>query len=244
MTACPLISKTLGGVLHGFFTRGGGVSTGIYGSLNCGPGSDDDPAHVVENRARALNPLSETADLIGLHQIHSNIVHIIDAPLRLEGDGFVTNRPGLALSILTADCAPLLFADPQAGVIGAAHAGWKGAATGIIENTVQKMCDLGAERSRITAAIGPCIAQPSYEVGPEFYDKINDSRFFTPSNKNGHHQFDLPGYILAQLHKSGLTKIDHIARDTYCQEQDFFSYRRTTHRGENDYGRQISIILL
>lgn len=239
-----LTSEKLGKVTHGFFTREGGVSEGIYASLNCGPGSNDNPTHVAENRALALNALSKNSELIGLHQIHSNIAHIIDTPVRLKGDGLVTNRAGLALSILAADCAPLLFADSHAAVIGAAHAGWKGATTGIIENTVSKMCELGAQRSRIVVAIGPCIAQTSYEVGPEFYDTLQESRFFIPGNKDGHHQFDLAGYITAQLHESGLVNIDHVNHDTYSDTQDFFSYRRTTHRGEKDYGRQISIILL
>lgn len=239
-----LTSKKLGNISHGFFTHAGGVSTGIYASLNCGPGSNDDPSHVTENRARAVGALSDSAELTGVYQIHSNIAHIIDTPGQLEGDGLVTNKKGLALSILTADCAPLLFRDAEASVIGAAHAGWKGAATGVIESTVQKMCDLGAERPRIIAAIGPCITQSSYEVGPEFYDNINDTRFFTPSKKNGHYQFDLRDYIVSKLEKSEITEIDHLRHDTYRQKQDFFSYRRTTHQGENDYGRQISIILL
>lgn len=230
---------------HGFFTKNGGCSTGIYNSLNCGVGSDDDTDHVTKNRQIALREISNASELIGLYQIHSSIVHEINEPVhRLEGDGFVTHKSGIALSILTADCAPVLFHDPTHNVIGAAHAGWQGAFSGIIENTVAAMCSIGAMRENIHAVIGPCIAQNSYEVGSEFYDRIDQPKFFKDSPQKNHYLFDLPAFVADRLIASHITKTEVMGRDTYQEKDQFFSYRRTTHLGEKDYGRQISIICL
>jgi polyphenol oxidase len=238
---------------HGFFTRKGGVSTGIYGSLNCGLGSGDDPAAVAENRRRALAVLDTNArHVITLNQIHSNHCITITAPVteRLDGDALATKQRGIALGILTADCAPILFADTVAGVIGAAHAGWRGAFNDVMASTVLAMENLGAERGRITAVIGPCIQQASYEVDAGFYQNFlaqqaANEAFFVPSRKRpGHYHFDLPGYILAQLLRLRLGAVDRIARDTYAETEAFFSYRRTTLGGGGDYGRQISAIML
>jgi YfiH family protein len=240
---------------HGFFTRNGGCSEGIYKSLNCGTGSNDDADHILKNRCTALNEISKNADLIALYQIHSNITHIIDIPTterlqgdrageRRRGDSIVTNKPHLALSILTADCAPVLFHDAKNNVIGAAHAGWNGAYSGVLQNTVKTMCEIGAEREHINAAIGPCIAQASYEVGPEFFERIDQPQFFIPSEKTHHHLFDLPAFVQDQLICCSIEQIDHLESDTYQEEESFFSYRRSTHKNQKDYGRQISIICL
>lgn len=243
----------LPGIAHGFFGREGGVSTGLYTSLNCGPGSRDDKASVAENRGRVAAALG-AGRLTSLAQIHSPLVHVVgpdwDAAAHPEGDGMVTAQTGTALGILTADCAPVLFADPQARVIGAAHAGWKGAIGGVLEATMAAMQSLGAEASRITAAIGPCISQAHYEVGFDFRDRFLEQgglrmrKFFVPSGKEGHYRFDLEGYVVHRLAAMGLMSVTPLGVCTYPVENGFFSFRRTTHAGEPDYGREISAILL
>jgi YfiH family protein len=240
-------------VAHGFFTREGGVSGGIYASLNCGLGSGDDKTMVRENRRRALEQLGLGADrLRTVYQVHGTAVWTIEnaaGPAPKAADAVATRLRGIALGILTADCAPVLLADAEAGVIGAAHAGWKGALTGILEAAVAAMEALGAERTRVSAAIGPCIAQESYEVGPEFpqpfldEDRANDA-YFVASQRPGHFQFDLAGYVSARLERLGLGEVAAVAADTCTEESRFFSYRRTCHRREPDYGRQISMIAL
>lgn len=241
------------GFRHGFFTRAGGVSEGLYAGLNTGLGSDDDPANVAENRRRIAGWLdADPGALGGCHQVHSADVVTIERPIpageRPKADALVTATPGLPISVLTADCAPVLFADPDAGVIGAAHAGWKGALAGVLDNTVAAMETLGAGRDRIRAVIGPTISQASYEVGPEFRDRFLDAdpgndRFFAPGDSAGHHRFDLVGYCLARLSASGVIAAAS-GHCTYADEARFFSYRRATHRGEPDYGRQMSAIML
>jgi purine-nucleoside/S-methyl-5'-thioadenosine phosphorylase / adenosine deaminase len=238
------------GIAHGFFGRTGGVSSGIYDSLNCGPGSGDKPESVTENRRRAAAVLAPNARLISLSQIHSATVHTLSGDeARLEGDAMVTATPGLTLGILTADCAPVLLADLAAGVIGAAHAGWKGALGGVLEATLEAMEKLGALRSRIQAAIGPCISQDSYEVGWDFRDRfleqgLKHRRFFVPSDKEGHYRFDLPGYAAHRLTAAGAGSVQSLGICTYPPQNGYFSFRRTTHAGEPDYGRQISAIVL
>ena len=244
------------GIAHGFFSREGGVSTGLYESLNCGPGSSDDPNAVRENRrlvVAALTPKTDTR-LVSLSQIHSAIVHTLPAwEERPEGDAMVTATPGLALGILTADCAPVLLADPKAKVIGAAHAGWKGAlgkdGRGVLEATLDAMEKLGALRDRIQAAIGPCISQSNYEVAWDFRDRflelgLRHRRFFIPSDREGHYRFDLQGYVAHRLTSAGVGAVEPLGICTYPAENGFFSFRRTTHAGEPDYGRQISAIVL
>jgi len=241
-------------VRHGFFTREGGISKGIYASLNCGLGSQDDPAAVQENRARVARDLSiEPEKLLNLYQIHSpTVLHvetIWEADNRPQADAMVTTVPNIALGILTADCAPVLFADNQARVIGAAHAGWKGAFHGVLEATLDAMEELGAHREHITAAIGPCISREAYEVGPEFRATFVDATvdnevWFTPSAKEGHFMFDLPGYVRTRLERANVGTITSLGLCTYQDEKRFFSYRRSTHRSDPDYGRQISAIAL
>jgi hypothetical protein len=247
-----LTSPALGGIAHGFFGRTGGVSTGIYESLNCGPGSGDDRAHVIENRRRVAARL-DTPHLLTLSQVHSPKVVMVTEPWPLgtgtEADAMVTDRTGIALGILTADCAPVLFADAQAGVIGAAHAGWKGALGGVLEATLDAMEALGAQRMRIAAAIGPCISQANYEVGPEFLTRFAaadsaHTRFFVPSDRTEHHRFDLEGFVADRLVRAGVDKIEALRACTYGRAADFFSFRRTTHNRETDYGREISAIVL
>lgn len=252
----PLTSPLLQSpdIRHGFFTRKDGHSSGLYASLNCGPGSDDSPDDVTKNRQAVLSSLDPRAlKLCGLYQIHSNIVHYLDVPWQQnslpKGDAIVTRQKNIALGILTADCAPVLFSDPENGIIGAAHAGWKGALTGILENTVHMMCQQGAEISNIAVAIGPCIAQENYEVGAEFLKHFTDQnpdhqRFFRDSPNKNHYLFDLKGFSLHRLIDAGLDKITSLPHDTYADEEAFFSYRRATHRHEKDYGRQISAIML
>lgn len=238
------------GLAHGFYTRDGGVSTGVYASLNCGPGSRDDPAAVATNRARAATALGADARLVTLAQIHSPIVHVVDAnwdfTARREGDGLVTAEPGIALGILTADCAPVLFADPEARVIGAAHAGWKGAVGGVLEATIAAMEKLGAGTARLVAAIGPAISQANYEVGQDLRDRFqaDDACFFVAAGRPGHFRFDLPGYVGQRLKKAGVRAVSDLALCTYPAENRLFSFRRTTHRGETDYGRELSAIML
>mgnify|MGYP006268623529 CR=1 FL=1 len=242
------------GIAHGFFGREGGVSEGIYTSLNCGPGSKDDPGAVTENRRRVADALAPGIRLVSLSQVHSPTVLTLPGPeagsgLRPQGDAMVTATPGLGLAILTADCAPVLFADSEVGVIGAAHAGWKGAAGGVLEATLEAMERLGAARDRIRAVIGPCISQQNYEVGFELRDRILEQglrmrRFFVPSGREGHYRFDLPAYVTHRLTQAGAGTVENLAVCTYPAENGFFSFRRTTHAGEPDYGRQISAIVL
>ena len=241
------------GVRHAFFTREGGVSGGVYASLNAGVGSNDDPAHVAENRARMAGRLAVAPDrLLTAFQIHSAHVVVADAPWPLDArpraDAIVTRMPGLAVGVSTADCGPVLLADGAARVVGAAHAGWRGALGGILESTVRAMEELGARRQRIVAVIGPTISRRNYEVGPEMIaaflaaDPANEA-FFGPAERPGHVRFDLPGYISARLAAAGVLAAD-LALCTYEDEERFFSYRRATHRGEADYGRLISGIAL
>ena len=242
----------LPGIAHGFFTREGGYSTGIFASLNCGLGSGDDISLVEKNRADVAASLGiQGTHLISAYQMHSADVLVVDGPLleRPKVDGLVTKTRGLALGVLTADCGPVLFADHGAGVIGACHAGWKGALAGITDSTVVAMEQLGAIRGDIIAVLGPTISQGSYEVGPEFpkpfldADKAN-ARFFIPSVKSGHYMFDLPDYLTAQMKVFGVGQVHDLALCTYRDEARFFSYRRATHRNEKDYGRLISAIAL
>lgn len=243
----------LPGLHHAFFTRDGGVSKGIYAGLNGGLGSNDDPADVAENRTRMAAAMGVTTDhFLTVHQIHSPDVAVATAPWNVEtrprADAMVTATPGIALGVTTADCGPVLFADAKARVIGAAHAGWKGAFGGVLENTIVAMEKLGASRANITVAIGPLIRQPSYEVGSEFVARFVAAesayaRFFIPSSRPDHAMFDLAGFIRMRLARAGITAIDDIGIDTYPDEA-LFSYRRTVHRKEPDYGRQIHAIVL
>lgn len=238
------------GLAHGFFSREGGISKGVYASLNCGPGSRDDPAAVRENRARALAALAPGAKLATLAQIHGTTIHRVgadwDFQARPEGDGLVTTETGIALGILTADCAPVLFADAEARVIGAAHAGWKGALGGVLEATIAAMEKLGARAAHIKAAIGPTISQADYEVGQDLRDRfgMDDARFFAQAERAGHYRFDLPGYSAHRLGRAGIENVCDLELSTYPEANGFFSYRRTTHRQEPDYGRELSAILL
>jgi YfiH family protein len=242
------------GVSHGFFTRQGGVSSGIYASLNCGPGSRDNAANVTENRARVAEVLgAEPSRLITLFQKHSADAVVADKPWKdgklPEADAIVTAKPGLAIGILTADCAPVLLCDGEARVIGAAHAGWRGALSGIIEATVKAMGKLGAKPQRITAVIGPTISQEAYEVGADFVEQFlaqepGSSAYFVTDEFSGEPHFDLPGYVGERLARSGVGAIADLGLCTYCEETRLFSYRRSQHHGEDDYGRQISAILL
>jgi YfiH family protein len=242
-------------IAHGFFGRTGGVSAGIFASLNCGPGSGDLREQVIENRKRALQELTSDAkaQLLTLYQIHSNKVVAVTGPWDLgegpQADAMASNMRGLALGILTADCAPVLLADADARVIGAAHAGWNGALAGVIESVVGAMEQLGADRTRIAAAIGPCIGQENYEVGPEFFAEFREAdaenaRWFVPSRRPDHFRFDLTGFVESRLRRSHISRIEIIGGCTYAQEGRFFSFRRATHRGEKDYGRLLSAILL
>lgn len=242
----------LGGLPHGFLGRSGGVSTGLVAGLNTGLGSEDDPAAVAENRARAAGAVLPGARLVGLYQVHSPRCVIVDAPwddaARPEADAMVTSRRGLLLGILTADCAPILLADREAGVIGAAHAGWKGALGGVAEATIAAMEVLGAQRGRIVAAIGPCIAQPSYEVDESFRARFADAaadneRFFA-SGRPGHWHFDLEGYVAARLESAAVGRVERLGLDTLASPARFYSYRRASLAREPAYGRQISLIAL
>ena len=241
-------------VRHAFFTREGGVSDGRYASLNGGQGSKDDPARVAENRRR-MTAVLQVADgaLVTAYQVHSSNAVVASKPWTRadapRADAIVSKTPGLAIGVTVADCGPILFADSDAGVIGAAHAGWRGALDGVIEAAVAKMVELGAVRDRTAAAIGPLIRQPSYEVGPEFVARFRDAdpaflRFFAPASRNHHALFDLPGFIALRLKSAGVSVIDDLGFDTYTDEVRFFSFRRTTHRGEADYGRLIAAIAL
>ncbi|MGF3024865.1 peptidoglycan editing factor PgeF [Methylobacterium aquaticum] len=239
------------GIRHAFFTRQGGVSEGLYASLNGGLGSGDDPARVRENRRRMTAQLALPPEtLVSLYQIHSAEAVVVEAPFaeRPRADAMVTREPGLALGILTADCGPILFADPVNRVVGAAHAGWKGALTGVIEATITAMEGLGADRTGIVAVLGPTIGAAAYEVGPEFRERFeaadpDNTRYFTASPERASHSlFDLPAYIVARLTRAGLGEVANLNLCTYADPDRFFSYRRTTHRAEADYGRLVSAI--
>lgn len=245
-------------IAHGFFGKSGGVSTGLYSSLNCGVGSQDDPRHIIENRARVAQAFEgQPGHLLTLHQIHSDICLTVDQPYdaihnRPQADALVTDRPGLVIGVLTADCGPVLLLGRKADgqpVVGAAHAGWGGALKGVIENTVAAMLRLGAEQASLRAVIGPCIGPRTYEVADQFRDPfilqdMKNARFFIPAERPGHLMFDLPGYCQRRLMLAGVPHIRNLGRDTCAEEDKFFSFRRATHRREADYGRQISAILI
>ena len=244
----------LPGIRHGFFTRAGGVSDGLYASLNGGVGSDDSPARVAENRARMAAALGVGADrLLTAYQIHSPKAVVAEAPwpidTRPRADAIVTRVPGLAVGVTTADCGPVLLAEPHARVVGAAHAGWRGALAGVVEAAIEAMQALGAERGRIQAALGPMIRQSNYEVGPELVAQFaaadaGNARFFAPSPRARHALFDLPGSLAARLARAGVASVEDLGCCTYAEAERFFSYRRATHRGEADYGRHVSAIAL
>jgi YfiH family protein len=242
-------------IAHAFFGRQGGVSEGVYASLNCALGTRDAPEAVAENRRRALGALTSDPDarLISLYQAHTADVVTVrepwEIPARPRADGMVTDRAGIALGIVTADCAPVLLADGKARVIGAAHAGWKGALGGVLEATVAAMKQLGAKPEHIKAAVGPCIGQAAYEVGPEFIARFREadpqsSRFFVPSRRDGHWQLDLEAYVAARLAHAGIGDVAPLHACTYARDAEFFSYRRATHRNESEFGHQLSAIML
>jgi YfiH family protein len=243
----------LPGIRHAFFTREGGVSEGLYASLNAGVGSNDDPAKVAENRARMAKAVGVSPErFLTAYQVHSPDVVVAERPwdsaARPRADAIVTRVPGLAVGVSTADCGPVLFADPQAGVIGAAHAGWRGAVAGVLEATVTAMERLGAARSRLAAAIGPTISQPNYEVGADLVEQFTradpgNARFFVAS-RPGHAQFDLPGFIADRLARAGVARVENLGLCTYADPVRFYSFRRTTHRAEPDYGRHVNAIAL
>lgn len=249
-----LLLSELAGVRHGFFTRSGGVSHGVYATLNGGTGSNDAPDNVEENRARMAIALGVTPDrFLTAYQIHSPDVVVVEEPWthdrRPRADAIVTRLPRLAIGVSTADCGPLLFADAEAHVIAAAHAGWRGALAGVIEAAIAAMEKLGAQRSRIATALGPTIRQPNYEVGSEFVERFlaadaDNKRFFKPSTSSGHAMFDLGGYIAERLQRAGITNFEDLGLCTYAEPERFFSYRRTTKLGEPDYGRHINAIAL
>lgn len=246
----PHRAAALAGVPHGFLGASGGVSSGLVSGLNCGVGAGDDPAAVAQNRAAAVASVAPGAALVTLYQVHSADVVTATAPFaeadRPRADAMVTDRPGLVLGILTADCAPVLFADVAAGIVGAAHAGWKGALAGVTDRTLDAMERLGARRDRIVAAIGPCIARVSYEIDTGFarrfeeHDPANE-RFFSPG-REGHHQFDLEAYVVHRIASAGVLRVEAAGIDTYADPARYYSFRRATHRGEADYGRQIALI--
>ena len=245
------------GVRHGFFTRQGGASSGVYASLNCGPGSGDDAAHVADNRSRVMRALGFPANVSNrlntLAQIHSaEVVELRKAmpeDRRIKADALVTATPGVAIGVLAADCVPVLFADTAGRAVAAAHAGWKGALAGILEATLASMGALGAPAADIVACVGPCIQQPSYEVGDELRRRFLQAdsrsvRYFRGSQRGGHFMFDLSEYVTHRVEAAGVGDVERLDVDTYSGEQEFFSYRRATHRGEPDYGRQVSVIAL
>lgn len=245
-------AAALAGTRHGFCGREGGVSAGIFASLNCGLGSSDDPAAAVENRRRAADAVAPGAQLVSVVQVHSPDVVTATGPVadddRARADALVTDRPGLVLGVLAADCAPVLFADVAAGVVGAAHAGWKGALYGVLGATVAAMEALGARRDRIAAAVGPCIGRRSYEVSDAYAAPFRAAdpeydRFFV-AGRAGHLQFDIEGFAAARLAEQGIGRVETLGLDTYANPARYFSYRRTTHAGEPDYGRNISLIAL
>ena len=251
MTLEMITSDSLAPLRHGFFTRRGGASSGVYAGLNCGRGSNDQSEIVAINRARVADVLGVAPDhLLGVHQVHSADVLTVNGPFdeTRKADALVTATPGVALSILTADCQPVLFADPGAGVIGAAHAGWRGALDGVLEATVSAMVNLGATAQGITAVIGPSISQAAYEVGPEFFESFvaedpAHARFFC-AGKGDRMQFDLPGFGLHRLRAAGVGTAEWTRHCTFADADRFYSYRRTTHAKEPDYGRLISAIVL
>jgi YfiH family protein len=246
--------SALSGVRHAFFTRAGGVSRGLYESLNAGIGSNDAPENVAENRARMAAAVGVAPQrLITAYQVHSPTVvtaeHPWDPSARPHADAIVTRVPGLAVAVSTADCGPVLFADPAAGVIGAAHAGWRGALAGVAEAAIAAMEQCGAARARIVAVLGPMIRQANYEVGPEFVtqfikDDEANARFFQPAPRAGHALFDLAGYIAARIAAAGVGRIEDVGRCTYADPATFYSYRRSVHRREADYGRHLNAIAL
>ena len=253
MLQAQSLSK-LPGIRHGFFTRAGGVSEGVYESLNGGVGSEDSPAKVAENRARMAKHLGVAPDrFLTCYQIHSPEVVVAETPWpsneRPRADAIVTRTPNLAIGISTADCGPVLLAEPEARVIGAAHAGWRGALTGVIEQAITTMEKLGAKRGRIVAAAGPMIRQPNYEVGQDLIDRFvavepNTIRFFKPAQRPGHSMFDLAGYVVSRLRRAEIAEIEDLGLCTYADPAQFYSYRRATHRAEPDYGRHINAIAL
>lgn len=255
MTSAPVDvarAAVLDGIAHGFLGRKGGVSTGDVAGLNVGHGSGDEPDLIAENRRRAAAAVQPDARLVTVYQVHSPDCVVVTEPwdddARPHADALVTDRQGLLLGILTADCAPVLFADREAGVIGAAHAGWKGAVAGVTDRTIEAMEGLGAKAERIVAAVGPCIAQQSYEVDTAFRDRLialdAANMDLLEQGKPGHYQFDLEGYVGRRLEAKGLARVERLGLDTYAQEDRFYSYRRATHRAEPSYGRQISLIAL
>jgi YfiH family protein len=251
MTLEIITSDALNPIRHGFFTRRGGASSGVFEGLNCGMGSSDQHEAVTINRTRVAEAMRVPLDaLVGVHQIHSADVVTLSAPTteRTEADALVTATADIALSVLSADCQPVLFADPDAGVIGAAHAGWKGALGGVLETTVDAMVDLGAQRDNIQAVIGPCISQAAYEVGPEFFEDFiaQDDAFarFFANGVHGKYQFDLPALGLHRLREAGVGHVEWTRHCTYSDANRFFSYRRATHNREADYGRLIASITL
>ncbi len=245
--------SALPGIRHGFFTRAGGVSQGLYATLNAGVGSNDEPAKVAENRARMAAILGVKPDrFLTAYQIHSpDVVEAVQpwtADQRPRADAIVTRAPDLAIGISTADCGPVLLADPQARVIGAAHAGWRGALSGVTDAAITAMERLGADRSRIVAALGPMIRQRNYEVGNDLLERfvaaeLGNARFFT-AGRDGHALFDLAGYVTDRLARAGITKVEDLGLCTYAEPDRFFSYRRSTHRAEPDYGRHVNAIVL
>jgi YfiH family protein len=250
---CASTLESCDGIRHGFFTRQGGVSKGMYGSLNCGLGSRDDAESVRQNRALVAETLGVPAGrLLTLYQIHSARAVIVDKPWNGEAagaDALVTRTPGLAIGALTADCAPILLCDPQARVIAAAHAGWRGALSGIAEATMAAMEELGAKRERVVAVIGPSISQRAYEVGSDYVDRFlaeepASETFFMTDESSGEPHFDLSGYVAERLSRAGVGSVSDLGLCTYCDETRLFSYRRSQHHGEEDYGRQISAIVL
>ncbi len=244
----------LPGIRHGFFERKNGASQGLYTSLNCGLGSGDDRQTVLKNRTAVATRLSlAPAHLLTAYQHHSPDVITVTEPWNIteppKADGMVTNVSNIGLGLLTADCAPVLFADATSGVIGAAHAGWRGAIAGVTDNIITAMENLGSQRSKIIAVIGPAISQNAYEVGPEFIENFlaqdpAHQQFFKPSLREKHFMFDLPGYLTHRLERANISAVSSIEKCTYAHEDQFFSYRRATHRNEDDYGRQISVITL
>jgi hypothetical protein len=241
---------SLGGFAHGFLGRRGGVSAGECAGLNVGYGSNDDREAIAENRDRAIEAILPGAELVTVHQVHSSDVVIADRAWtqaeRPRADALATDRPGLLLGILTADCAPVLFADEEAGVVGAAHAGWRGAFAGVTDSTIEAMERLGARREQIHAAVGPCIAQPSYEVDETFRTRFlearSDNRRFFVTGPSGKPHFNLEAYVVQRLLAAGVGEVEALSLDTYADADRFFSFRRSTHRGEADYGRQLSAI--
>jgi YfiH family protein len=249
-----LLLSSVPGIRHAFFTRAGGVSSGIYAGLNGGIGSNDEPDKVQENRRRMAAALDVAPDrLMTLYQVHSPDVVVVDQPwdiaARPKADAMVTKTPGVALGVTTADCGPVLFVDPKAKVIGAAHAGWKGALTGVLERTLEAMETQGASRGDVVVAMGPMIRQRNYEVGFEFVARFeqenpDNAQFFASASRHGHAMFDLAGFIRARLQQAGVLMIDDVDLCTYADEDSFYSFRRSTHRKEPDYGRHVHAIVL